>query len=152
MDGEPAALFVYGTLKRGEVNHDLLAPHAVSIEYGWIAGRLHDLGDYPALIVGDDRVHGEIARFDPAAMRHILPVIDRLEHCLPGDDARSLYLRRIVEVTTPDEHTEPALTYYYNAAHPSLPAIDGFPPIPSGEWTGVPPPVFALSFRLSLVE
>lgn len=130
----PAALFVYGTLKSGEANHVLLAPYVRSIERASIAGRLHDVGDFPALAEGEGRVHGELIRLDPKAMPRALAVIDRLEGCVPGDDAASLYLRRSLEVRTAGGGTERAYTYYYNSAHGALPPLEHLPVVESGEW------------------
>jgi gamma-glutamylcyclotransferase (GGCT)/AIG2-like uncharacterized protein YtfP len=56
-------LFVYGTLRRGESNHFMLASGAVFVRADrtlpvWT---LHDLGEYPALVAGGcSAVEGEV--------------------------------------------------------------------------------------------
>jgi gamma-glutamylcyclotransferase (GGCT)/AIG2-like uncharacterized protein YtfP len=143
-------LFVYGTLKRGEINHGLLAPHACSIEPASIRGLLYDTGDFPALAEGDGRVQGELVSLDPDRVHEVIAVIDRLEGCIPGQDDRSLYRRRIVSAAREDGVERPAYAYFYNAAHPSLPPLDALTPILSGLWTA--PPMPALRTDLAAFE
>jgi gamma-glutamylcyclotransferase (GGCT)/AIG2-like uncharacterized protein YtfP len=138
IDTEPRAFFVYGTLKRGEMNHSLLAPYALSIEPAWMPGRLYDVGDFPALAPGSDHVRGEIVRLDAVAMERVLPVIDRLEGYESRDESNSLYFRRPVEVTTSSGVQERAYAYFYNPAHPAMPALETLPHLASGEWNGPP--------------
>jgi len=128
-------LFVYGTLKEGEINHGLVEPYARSIGPGWIPGRLYDVGDFPALAEGEDRVQGEIVRLDPSDFMRVIPVIDRLEGCIPGDEAGSLYTRRVVRVTVGDGTQQPAYAYYYNAAHPSLLPLHRLKYLVMGVWS-----------------
>ena len=63
---DPCYIFVYGTLKRGEVRETSWPRQPVSIEWGTLAGRLHDLGPYPALVEGEDKVLGELWQVEPA--------------------------------------------------------------------------------------
>ncbi len=130
-----STLFVYGTLKEGEINHGLVEPYARSISPGWIPGRLYDVGDFPALAEGEDRVQGEIVRLDTSDFAGVLRVIDQLEGCLPGDDAGSLYTRRVVPVTLADGTLQPAYAYYYNPAHPSLLPLDRLEYLRTGVWS-----------------
>lgn len=71
-------LFLYGTLRAGEVRH------------GWIrrarprctlpaqaSGQLLDLGQFPAMIEGNGRVTGEAVGFESLA--ELLPVLDEVE-------------------------------------------------------------------------
>jgi gamma-glutamylcyclotransferase (GGCT)/AIG2-like uncharacterized protein YtfP len=133
--GEPAAVFVYGTLKRGEINHGVIAPDALSVEEGAIRGRLFDVGEFPGLAAGHGDVHGEIVRFEREALERILPVLDRLEGCLPEDEASSMYYRRVVDVVT-SRGTEKAFAYFYNDSHPSVPSLDLLRPLKGGRWSG----------------
>jgi gamma-glutamylcyclotransferase (GGCT)/AIG2-like uncharacterized protein YtfP len=65
MDNNPHLVFVYGTLRQGEVNHDLLATsefiggHVTEPKY-----ELQDLGEYPGLISGSSSIVGEVYRID----------------------------------------------------------------------------------------
>lgn len=55
---ERLSLFVYGTLKRGERNHDRFCGGFASIEEGTVRGRLYDLPfGFPALVVPREDVH-----------------------------------------------------------------------------------------------
>lgn len=52
-------MFVYGTLKRGERNHEHFCSGAFRVEEGAVRGELYDLPHfrYPELIVPDESVH-----------------------------------------------------------------------------------------------
>lgn len=151
MNPNPHLLFVYGTLKQGEINHGLLAPHVRSIEPASIRGLLYDTGDFPALAEGDDWVHGELITLDPDSLDEVMPVIDRLEGCVPGHDGLSLYHRRMVEASMTNGSTRAAYAYYYNEAHPALPPLETLTPVPSGIWTAPATPV-APSERMDFEE
>jgi len=61
---------------RGYALHDVLARGATFLAEGSVAGRLLDLGRYPALVAGAGRVKGEVYRLDDP---ELLPVLDREE-------------------------------------------------------------------------
>jgi gamma-glutamylcyclotransferase (GGCT)/AIG2-like uncharacterized protein YtfP len=76
---ERVRLFVYGTLKRGFPRDDLMSGSVfegnATTQRGYA---LHDLGDYPALVVAaDGTVHGEVYWVD----RKHLEKLDRYEGC-----------------------------------------------------------------------
>jgi gamma-glutamylcyclotransferase (GGCT)/AIG2-like uncharacterized protein YtfP len=52
-------MFFYGTLKRGERNHERYCGGALRVEGGAVRGELYDLPlfGYPALVVPDDSIH-----------------------------------------------------------------------------------------------
>ena len=118
-------MFVYGTLRPGEVRWRFLEPFVV--DDGWpdtIVGRLFDTGlDYPAAIV-DSRaepggvIHGHTYAILDGALDRCLAVLDREEDTVGGR------YRRIV-VTTGTGTT--AYAYEYG---------DGLTlrPIASGDW------------------
>jgi gamma-glutamylaminecyclotransferase len=97
-------LFVYGTLKRGECNHGLLAGQQFIQEaVTEPAYRLLDTGPHPALIevpTGGRTIHGEIYRID----RPTLARLDVLE------EAPRVY--RLATVRLQD-FLEPVVTYLY---------------------------------------
>lgn len=69
-------VFVYGTLKKGEGNHRLLAGRSVFCGEDCIRGKLFDLGPFPAAMKeGTDLIHGEIYMVGPTT----LGALDRLE-------------------------------------------------------------------------
>jgi len=61
---------------RGYALHGVLARGATFLAEGSVAGRLLDLGRYPALVAGAGRVKGELYRLDDP---ELLPVLDREE-------------------------------------------------------------------------
>lgn len=81
-------VFVYGTLRAGEVNdlnraaarHGIEAP--VLLGTGGIAGRLYDFGTYPGLVLDASAgpVAGDIYDIPDA----LLPVLDEIEEVYPG--------------------------------------------------------------------
>jgi gamma-glutamylcyclotransferase (GGCT)/AIG2-like uncharacterized protein YtfP len=131
---EPTALFVYGTLKRGQLNCSLVEPHAQLIEAADTSGQLFDVGLFPALVEGKGTVHGELIQVDAEDLPCVLSVIDRLEDFRPEDPEGSMYVRRIVEVTTESNHRVLAYAYFYNCEHPSLPHPATLTRLAAGEW------------------
>ncbi len=114
---EPDAegVFVYGTLMRGETNHDAIQQHdPEETVRGRAHGRLHaTAADYPMLDVHEhheqDVVHGEFMRFTDAG-----PVLDTLDvvetfsgYATDGNE----YVRTLVEVDTGHSTTRLAWTY-----------------------------------------
>jgi gamma-glutamylcyclotransferase (GGCT)/AIG2-like uncharacterized protein YtfP len=124
------AFFLYGTLKRGQVNHPLIAPYVRAIEPATTRGLLFDHGPFPALTEGEGIVRGELATLAPEALAAALPAIDHLEDYRPDDPAGSMYLRRVVPVVRADGSTARAYAYFYNRDPGHL------RPLPPGEWTG----------------
>ncbi|GGW81269.1 gamma-glutamylcyclotransferase family protein [Streptomyces lomondensis] len=88
--------FVYGTLRPGEVNHDLfLRGRTRSEEPGRLADAvLYEGPGYPYLVEepGGGVVSGELVTALPEAYGALLAELDRLEEYVPGDP-RSLYVR-----------------------------------------------------------
>jgi gamma-glutamylcyclotransferase (GGCT)/AIG2-like uncharacterized protein YtfP len=99
-------LFVYGTLMRGESNHDYLAQERTSsIVPATIRGTLYDFGEYPGLrLEGGGRVHGELVEL--ATPAETLAVLDELEE--EGHE----FERTLVEVDA-DGERRVAWTYVY---------------------------------------
>jgi gamma-glutamylcyclotransferase (GGCT)/AIG2-like uncharacterized protein YtfP len=69
-------VFVYGTLKRGQVRERSWPRQPLAVEPAWTLGRLFDLGPYPGLLAGTDRVLGELWRFAAEDLPETLRVLD----------------------------------------------------------------------------
>jgi gamma-glutamylcyclotransferase (GGCT)/AIG2-like uncharacterized protein YtfP len=87
------AVFVYGTLKRGECRAKFWPHPPVRVETATIRGRLYDLGPYPALGPGDDLVSGEVWHLAPEHVDETLRVLDEIEG---ASELKSAYYWRIV--------------------------------------------------------
>ncbi|WP_229900332.1 gamma-glutamylcyclotransferase family protein [Streptomyces capoamus] len=97
----PLPFFVYGTLRPGEANHDLLLRgRALAEEPGHLPGAvLYDGPGYPYAVEepGAATVRGELVTARPEAYQGLLAALDRLEEYVPGDP-RSLYVRAARDV------------------------------------------------------
>ncbi|MFM9068436.1 MAG: gamma-glutamylcyclotransferase [Planctomycetota bacterium] len=126
--GGICAVFVYGTLKRGELRGGRWPRAALRIQPAWVVGELYDLGPYPALLphqnteapaqqVLAQRVLGELWELAPADMPETLRVLDDIEGY--RNKADDLYERHLIDVhcgtgTNPDEQElKRAFTYFY---------------------------------------
>ena len=132
---EPALpLAVYGTLRRGERNHSLLAD-ATHVGDGVVAGVLHHVPaaptrpyGFPALVAGGDgRVRVELYRLaNPGHWAKL----DALELYDPSDEARSEFLRRTVDVR--EGPIDRAQIYVYHGPLDVLGDV-----IDTGDWISV---------------
>lgn len=111
MDEPIDALFVYGTLKRGEERSARWPRPATSIEAAEIRAALYDLGPYPAIVEGYDRVAGELWRFALVDMPETLRVLDAIECYDQG--GVDLYVRKIVAGVTAAGEKFSAFAYFY---------------------------------------
>jgi gamma-glutamylcyclotransferase (GGCT)/AIG2-like uncharacterized protein YtfP len=109
--GEPTAVFVYGTLKRGERRGGQWPRRPLLVERATVRGELHDLGPYPALLPGQQLVLGELWHFRPADIPPTLATLDEIEGFAQHDE--DLYVRRIVESWTANGQQHLAFTYFY---------------------------------------
>ena len=128
-DGPPLVMFFYGTLKRGERNHERYCGGAIRVEEGTLRGDLYDVHlGYPALVVPEESIYafgtgdfgrdaeeqqrlgqGQVPSLDgPRVFGEIfvfddpesrLPDLDRLEGFDPAD-ASSHYRRVLLPVAT----------------------------------------------------
>ncbi len=105
------AVFVYGTLKRGECRCRLWPRRPLQVSEATVRGALYDLGPYPALVDGPDRVAGELWTFRPEDVQPVLQRLDQVEGFYPGAK-RNLYERRVVECQTDDGRHTPAYCYF----------------------------------------
>ncbi len=94
-------VFVYGTLRKGEVNdigraaarHGLPAPRLLGAAS--VRGRLYDFGSYPGLVpdAAARPVRGDVYEIDDA----LVPVLDEIEEIYP--DVEGLFRSREIGVT-----------------------------------------------------
>ncbi|HTH59226.1 MAG TPA: gamma-glutamylcyclotransferase family protein [Paraburkholderia sp.] len=123
-------VFVYGTLRAGEVNdirvaaarNGLAAPTLIG--GASLHGRLFDFGDYPGLVVDPAAgpVQGEVYEIDDA----LVAVLDEIEEVYPG--VEGLFLARETSVEVGGERVT---CRFYPVARES---VDGLPEIRSGDW------------------
>ena len=122
-------LFVYGTLRRGEINHALLGSSRCESFLAVMPGSLYDTGrGYPAMAEGKGEaagagiVCGEIYRVDEETLARI----DDLEDYYGPGDPRNLYER--VERTARTDRGETDVLVYVSDK------LRAGPEIPFGEW------------------
>ena len=76
-EGLEFRMFVYGTLKRGFDNHRRFCHGVLSVEEGWLRGRLYQLpAGYPALVIPQQDVLADGTAdplHDAAMAKHIVP-------------------------------------------------------------------------------
>ncbi len=132
-NGEDAVVhvFVYGTLRAGEINdmmraaarHHLPAPTYVGTST--LGGRLYDFGRYPGMVLStqaNERTVGDIYRI-PAAL---VAVLDEIEAVYPGE--AGLFVRELHDVAH-DGATYTCIVYPVNEA-----TVAGLPHIAGGDW------------------
>jgi gamma-glutamylcyclotransferase (GGCT)/AIG2-like uncharacterized protein YtfP len=117
-------VFFYGTLRTG-FNRTTRAGIDDFLKFaglGSIAGKLFDLGIYPAAVPAtDSRVWGEV--FEMVDAPNVLAALDRIEGHRPAEPDRSLYTRVQVQATMDDGRTEHVWVYFYNAPLGRAPRI-----------------------------
>ncbi|AJP59631.2 gamma-glutamylcyclotransferase [Pandoraea vervacti] len=122
-------VFVYGTLRAGEINdmmraaerHGIAAP--VYVGTCTMGGRLFDFGSYPGMVPdAAASVTGDVYRI-PAAL---ISVLDEIEAVYPGE--AGLFVREVHDVSC-DGATYPCIVYPVSAS-----AVGHLPQIPGGDW------------------
>jgi gamma-glutamylcyclotransferase (GGCT)/AIG2-like uncharacterized protein YtfP len=95
-------LFVYGTLRRGEVNHTpFLGGRFTAVLPARLEDHVRCVGSHGYFVVRPQahaQVEGELFFLDPAEDRTTLEACDRLEEIPPGELQGAWYARRIVTV------------------------------------------------------
>ena len=127
-------VFVYGTLRAGEVNdiNRAAAHHAMAtpvwVGAAHVQGRLFDFGKYPGLVIDDARapIRGDVYQIDDA----LVPVLDEIEEVYPGVEGLFRSHRLHVEVDVEGRRDRIDCLIYPVAAA----AVDGLPRIESGDW------------------
>jgi gamma-glutamylcyclotransferase (GGCT)/AIG2-like uncharacterized protein YtfP len=119
-------VFVYGTLRKNESNHDLMKEATLIARQAWTNGRLFDTGHgYPAIEESDhDKVYGEIYLVSEEQLLRL----DELEDYRPNDP-NNLYNRK-KQVVFHDTGKLEAFLYFIAEQNNHMLRI----PIPSGDW------------------
>lgn len=98
-------LFVYGTLMKGQSNHNSFLRNSDFIGDGKLDGfEMYDLGSFPGIVVGDGTVRGEVYRVSDSE----LEAINRLEG--EGD----LYIKSEATVSLDSGERLSVIVYVYN--------------------------------------
>jgi gamma-glutamylcyclotransferase (GGCT)/AIG2-like uncharacterized protein YtfP len=130
--------FVYGTLRPGERNHDLLLRGRTTQERPALlpGAVLYEGPGYPyAVDTGDPAatVTGEVVTAKPEEYERLLAVLDRLEEYGGPGHAANLYERVAREVLLEDG--TPAQAWVYVAAEPVARGLRaGGRPVDGGDW------------------
>ena len=118
------AIAVYGLLRAGESGFERFGLAGAFRPLGpcVIPGQLYDLGAYPGLVSGGERVIGELFELTDLS---VMPALDAFEDYWPGDPERSRYDRVRVQLLEPDRH---AWVYRWRLG------VDDARLIESGDW------------------
>lgn len=95
MTAKVSCVFVYGTLKRGQIRERMWPRTPIRITNATTRGTLFDLGEYPAMTTGNDLVQGEVWELAPEDMDATLRVLDQIEDYREAPD--DLYKRVVIE-------------------------------------------------------
>ena len=87
--------FVYGTLIKGMGNDGLIPDEAKRIK-GYTRGKMFNVGLFPAVVNGKDKIHGEIVYVPSYLYKRTMKVLDTLEGYRGKDD--DMYKRVIKKV------------------------------------------------------
>jgi len=103
-------IFVYGTLLKG-LQRERALSRSELIGSAYIKGELYDLGRFPALKEGEEKVYGELYEINEQTLFRL----DQIEAYDPDNHQDSLYLRIKTQVSLiHGEETIDAETYFYN--------------------------------------
>ena len=115
-------LFVYGTLHPDRAPEELkdVVCSMMPVGKGTVVGHVHDLGEYPALVLTskrNQRVHGSVFSLpdDPSALK----ALDQYEEFQPDDPKNSLFVRSRRTVTLADGTRKRCWVYIYNQQPPN---------------------------------
>ena len=103
-------VFVYGTLMGGLQREEALS-NSLFLGFGYINGTLYNLGNYPGLKDGNDKVFGELYEISLPTLNYL----DQIEGYFTEQPENSLYIRKSTIIySDPTAETCIAETYFYN--------------------------------------
>ena len=114
-------LFVYGTLHPDRAPEEIesVVRSMVPLGRGTVVGNVHDLGEYPALVLTgkrNQRVHGSVFALPDSP--NALKALDQYEEFQPDDPENSLFVRAKRTVTLADGTRKRCWVYIYNQQLP----------------------------------
>ena len=138
MPTERLPLAVYGTLRRGFGNHDLLAGRVRQVIPGFVAGYELVVDRIPyARPNPDARLAVEIVWPVPAIYDRVLADVDHLEGYNPHNHPRhNLYTR--VAVTAATHQQDEVEAWLYEAGPHALDSLTALPAVPGGDYANTP--------------
>ena len=110
---DPGHIFFYGTLMSGFGlrRRAAIEPFVRFVGPGAVRAALFDLGPYPAAIRAEGTVRGEL--YAVTCADRLIPRVDAIEGCVPGDVLQSQYVREAVEVRLDRGLRQCAWMYFY---------------------------------------
>lgn len=110
---DPGHILFYGTLMSGFAlrRRAAIEPFVRFVGPGVVRAALFDLGPYPAAIRAEGTVRGEL--YAVTCADRLMPRVDAIEGCVPGDVLRSQYVREAVEVRRDRGPGQRAWIYFY---------------------------------------
>ncbi|MER5776832.1 gamma-glutamylcyclotransferase family protein [Streptomyces sp. NPDC002039] len=136
--GSPPPFFVYGTLRPGEVNHDLFLRGRVAVEQPATLpdAVLYEGPGYPyAVARPGSAIRGELITPAPGRYAELLVALDLLEEYEGPGRPGNLYDRVVREALLPDGTPVPAWVYLASPLLARDLAASGTE-IPGGDWLG----------------
>ena len=125
-------IFVYGTLRRGEHNHDILKNRMLMLENACATDMaLYSLGAYPMMIRANGIVRGELIFLQPFLYDDILRTLDQLEGYRPDSDEYGLYRRELIPIES-NHYNRTLLAWAYVGNKKSV--YEFCPHIVDGDW------------------
>ncbi len=112
-------LFVYGTLQTA-LNTEMavyLAAHASFVSKGTIQAQLYKISWFPGVVLSPvitDRVYGTLFQIESAAVTAVFDVLDAYEGADAQHSQDSLFIRKLVTVSTLSKQQHTAWVYLYN--------------------------------------
>lgn len=117
-------LFVYGTLMQEFAPPEIVetVKNLKFVSEGFVYGSLYDLGEYPAVILGDsDKIFGQI--FELPDDEEILRKLDEYEGVYPNNRKKSLFLRKKTIAYSGNKKLQ-SWIYEYNQDLSNVPIIE----------------------------
>lgn len=131
MENRKLPVFVYGTLRKGHGNYrNYLLGKTAHEAKALFTGKMFSVhGSFPALLIGGEKIVGELMYIKPENFDRVLQNLDRLEGFRPQDPQHSMYVRREARVYNETDGTfVDAYVYYWNSSY------KGFKHVTSGDW------------------